>query len=218
MDYSTRRLKELREEANYSQRAVAEKIGVSDTAYQNYEYGSRDIPGNVLAALADLYETTTDYVLGLVDYRNKRLIPSSADGLFVDVPLHGSIAAGTPIDMLPVDDTHPVPAAVMAEHPDAFLLRVSGSSMDRILPDGCYALVDPCDDVDVDGKPYAVAVNGDTATIKRVRRLDNGFELVPDSTDPTFRPTVYDYGEPGTETVTIIGRVVYHVIPFGWEY
>ena len=62
-----------------------------------------------------------------------------------------------------------------------------------------------------------MCVNGYDATIKRVRRLQNGFELAPDSLDPTYKPTVYDFGEPGTDTVTIIGRVVYYVLPFDWE-
>lgn len=54
--------------------------------------------------------------------------------------------------------------------------------------------------------------------LKRVVKLSNGFELTPDSADPTFRPTVYDYNEPGTDPVTIIGRVVFYVLPFDWEF
>lgn len=137
---------------------------------------------------------------------------------FIDVPRLGAIAAGTPIEMVEVEDTHPVPAKVMEKHPEAFLLTVEGNSMDRILPNGCYALVDPCEYVERDGQPYAVCVNGYDATIKRVKKLANGFELVPDSTDPTYKPKVYDYGEEGTEQITVIGRVVYHVIPFDWSY
>lgn len=137
---------------------------------------------------------------------------------FVDVPRLGAIAAGTPIEMVEIEDTQPVPAKVMEQHPDAFLLTVEGSSMDRILPDGSYALVDPCEDVDHDGQPYAVCVNGHDATIKRVRKLANGFELAPDSTDPTYKSKVYDYGEEGTEQITIIGRVVYYVLPFDWGF
>ena len=67
-------------------------------------------------------------------------------------------------------------------------------------------------------QPYAVCVNGFDATVKRVRTLSNGFELVPDSTDPTYKPTVYDYGEPDTETVTVIGRVVWYTLPFEWRF
>ena len=90
--------------------------------------------------------------------------------------------------------------------------------MNRVLPDGCYALIDPCEDVERDNQPYAVCVNGYDATIKRVHKLANGFELVPDSTDPTYKAKVYDYGEPETETVTVIGRVVYYVLPFDWGF
>ena len=61
-------------------------------------------------------------------------------------------------------------------------------------------------------------MNGYDATIKRVRKLENGFELSPDSTDPTFRPTIYDYGVDGTDRVTVIGRVVYYVLPYDWEF
>lgn len=137
---------------------------------------------------------------------------------FVDVPHVGAIAAGTPIEMMEIEDTHPVPTKVMDEHPDAFLLTVEGDSMNRVLPNGSYALVDPCDDVDHDGQPYAVCVNGYNATIKRVRKLNNGFQLVPDSTDPTYATETYNYNEPGTETITIIGRVVYYVLPFDWSF
>lgn len=137
---------------------------------------------------------------------------------FVDVPLYGSIAAGTPIEMIEVEDTHPIPSEVHERYPDAFLLKVKGESMNRVIPNGCYVLVDPCDVVDAEMQPYAVCVNGFDATIKRVRTLSNGFELVPDSTDPTYKPTVYDYGEPGTETVTVIGRVVWYTLPFEWRF
>ncbi len=137
---------------------------------------------------------------------------------FVDVPLYGSIAAGTPIEMIEVEDTHPIPTEIHDRFPNAFLLKVKGESMNRVIPNGCYVLVDPCDVVDRDMEPYAVCVNGFDATVKRIRTLSNGFELVPDSTDPTYKPTVYDYGEPDTQTVTVIGRVVWYTLPFDWRF
>lgn len=151
---------------------------------------------------------------GFESLKLKQPVPNN----FVDVPHVGAIAAGTPIEMMEIEDTHPVPSKVMDEHPDAFLLTVEGDSMNRVLPNGSYALVDPCDDVDRDGQPYAVCVNGYNATIKRVRKLNNGFQLVPDSTDPTYAAETYNYNEPGTETITIIGRVVYYVLPFDWRF
>nr|WP_306792629.1 S24 family peptidase [Collinsella urealyticum] len=137
---------------------------------------------------------------------------------FTYVPLYGSIAAGSPIEMIEVDDHHPIPNAVFNAYPRAFLLEVNGESMNRVIPNGSYVLVDPCVDVDRDMEPYAVCVNGYDATIKRVRKLENGFELVPDSIDPTFRPKIYDYGVEGTDEITIIGRVVWYCIPFDWSF
>ncbi len=143
---------------------------------------------------------------------------SPPDTAFVDVPLYGSIAAGMPIEMDAADDMHPIPSSVHRMWPDAFLLRVEGRSMDRILPDGCYALVDPRRDVVHDGMPHAVCMNGYDATVKRVRRLANGFELAPDSMDPTYKPKIYDYGEAGTEEITIIGEVVWYCVPDDWSF
>lgn len=148
-----------------------------------------------------------------------RLIEVGKNGNeFIDVPLYGAIAAGTPIEMIEIEDTFPVPTKVHDKHPDAFLLKVVGESMNRILPNGCYALVDPCNDVEVNGQPYAVCVNGFDATVKRVDKLANGFRLKPDSNDPTYTEHTYNYNEPDTEQITIIGKVVYYVLPYDWGF
>jgi repressor LexA len=47
-----------------------------------------------------------------------------------------------------------------------------------------------------------------------VRKPANGYELVPDSYDPTQRPIVFDYGEEGIDEVTIIGKVIWAAVPF----
>lgn len=152
------------------------------------------------------------------DYRGLKLKTAVPNTNMVDVPLYGAIAAGTPIEMTPVENTQPIPVKVHELHPDAFLLKVEGNSMNRVLPNGSYALIDPCKTVERDGAPYAVCVNGYDATIKRVRKLNNGFQLVPDSTDPTYEAKTYNYNEPETQTITVIGRVVYYVLPFDWEF
>ena len=152
------------------------------------------------------------------DYRGLKLKTAVPNTNMADVPLYGAIAAGTPIEMTPVENTQPIPAKVHELHPNAFLLKVEGNSMNRVLPNGSYALIDPCKTVERDGAPYAVCVNGYDATIKRVRKLNNGFQLVPDSTDPTYRTKTYNYNEPETQTITVIGRVVYYVLPFDWEF
>lgn len=205
------KIAEARIAKGWSQQDLADKMETTQQTIQRYESGARDIKSSVLIKLSAVLDVTISYLLGL----ENASIPNNST---VDVPSYGAIAAGTPIEMVEVEDTQPVPVKVHNRFPNAFLLKVEGESMNRILPNGSYALVDPDQKEPISGKPYAVCVNGYDATIKRVVKLSNGFELTPDSTDPTFRPTVYDYNEPGTDPVTIIGRVVYYVLPFDWEF
>lgn len=135
----------------------------------------------------------------------------------VEVGVFGRIAAGIPIEMMESNKTFFVPSAVRIAHPRAFYLEIDGESMNRVLPNGCYALVDPDRREVYDNRAYAVCVNGYDATVKRVRKLANGFQLVPDSDDPTYPIRTYNYNEEGTETITVIGEVVWYSVPFGFE-
>ena len=58
------RLKDLREDHELMQKQVAAKLGIDQRVYSNYETGKREIPVHHWAALADLYHTSTDYLLG----------------------------------------------------------------------------------------------------------------------------------------------------------
>lgn len=59
-----KRLRDLREDNDYTQRYVAKYLNMPQPQYFRYEQGYRDIPSDVLIALADLYNTSTDYILG----------------------------------------------------------------------------------------------------------------------------------------------------------
>lgn len=216
----------LRKLSGLTQEELADIADVSRAAVSLWEIGKSEPRMGAIQRLSDHFgvpkaaiveDGGMDSAMRTHSGQIKILAAPAPYERFVDVPLYGSIAAGTPIEMIAVDDTHPIPECVRDAHPGCFLLRVVGESMNRVLPNGSYALVEPCEDVVHDGKPYAVCVNGFDATIKRVRKLANGFELIPDSTDPTYRPVVYDYGMEGTEEITVIGRVVWYCIPFDFE-
>lgn len=64
-----KRIRELREDSDMTQKQVADYLGMKQPQYNRYERGFRDIPTAVLIALADLYKTSTDYILGRVDQR-----------------------------------------------------------------------------------------------------------------------------------------------------
>lgn len=58
------RLKDLREDKDLVQKEVASYLGIDQRVYSNYETGKREIPVRFVLALATLYNTTTDYILG----------------------------------------------------------------------------------------------------------------------------------------------------------
>jgi len=63
------RLRDLREDRDLNQQALADLLNVSQTTYSRYESGTLDIPSVSLIKLAEFYETSVDYLLGLTDKR-----------------------------------------------------------------------------------------------------------------------------------------------------
>lgn len=58
------RLRDLREDRDFSQRQIADILNMSQTGYSKYETGENDIPTDILLKLADFYEVSVDYLLG----------------------------------------------------------------------------------------------------------------------------------------------------------
>lgn len=62
-----KRLRELREDHDLSQRKLAAILNLTQPQYFRYEQGYRDLPTDILIRLANLYDTSTDYILGRTD-------------------------------------------------------------------------------------------------------------------------------------------------------
>lgn len=61
------RIREIREDRDYTQKYVCEKILCDQSLYSKYELGKREIPLHIMVKLADLYNTTLDYLVGRTD-------------------------------------------------------------------------------------------------------------------------------------------------------
>lgn len=61
------RLKDLREDSDLTQQQIAELLNCTQQSYCNYEKGNRELPNEMLLKLAKIYNTSTDYILGLTD-------------------------------------------------------------------------------------------------------------------------------------------------------
>lgn len=62
-----KRIRDLREDHDLNQTAVAKMLGMSQTGYSKYETGENDVPTQVLIRLAEFYNTSVDYILGQTD-------------------------------------------------------------------------------------------------------------------------------------------------------
>ncbi|MBQ8859269.1 MAG: helix-turn-helix transcriptional regulator [Clostridia bacterium] len=63
------RIKALREDADLTQKEIADYLHIKQNTYSQYENGQRQIPIDSLIALAKYYGTSTDYILELTDER-----------------------------------------------------------------------------------------------------------------------------------------------------
>ena len=64
-----RRIRDLREDADLTQAAVAARLGIQQTVYSRYERGYQTIPLEHLIALADFYQVSLDYLTGRTNKR-----------------------------------------------------------------------------------------------------------------------------------------------------
>ncbi len=117
----------------------------------------------------------------------------------IDIPLHGRIAAGTPIEALQGTENFSVPAALLGpgEH---YALEVSGDSMvEEGILDGDFALIRKVDTAR-DGEIVVALIDNEEATLKTFRREGRMIRLDP--ANARYEPQRYD-----EQRVQIQGRL-----------
>ena len=117
-----------------------------------------------------------------------------------DVPLVGSIAAGSPIlAEEDIEEVYPLPTELVGQEP-VFMLRIRGDSMiDLGIFDRDYVVVQKQQTAS-NGQIVAALVQGEEATVKTFKRTANGITLLPANDD--YEPMVF------TDGVEILGVVV----------
>lgn len=114
-------------------------------------------------------------------------IPEPANDV-IEIPLHGRIAAGMPIEALESDRSLPVPAALLGPG-DHYALEVSGDSMiEAGIFDGDYALVRRTDTAR-DGEIVVALIRNEEATLKYLRRENGMIRLDP--ANAAYDPQIY---------------------------
>ncbi|EIZ80287.1 repressor LexA [Novosphingobium sp. Rr 2-17] len=130
--------------------------------------------------------------------RSAPRIPEAANDV-IEIPLHGRIAAGVPIEALEGQATLSVPAALLGAG-DHYALEVSGDSMiEAGILDGDFALVKRTNTAR-DGEIVVALVRGEEATLKYLRR--EGSKVVLDPANGAYEPQIY-----GSDEVEVQGKL-----------
>ena len=192
------RLRDLRQSQGLSQKVIADYLGCSAVVYSRYETGSREPSMDTLMRLADYFNVSIDYLTGKSD------IPRN--GGVVRIPVVGHVVAGIPTSAIEdVIDWEEI-AEDMARRGDYIGLRVKGNSMYPDIKDGDIAIIRRQETIET-GDIAVVFVNGDEATIKKVKKIDGGIMLIGFNT-AVYEPHFYNEDEISDLPVRIYGRLV----------
>jgi repressor LexA len=199
----------LVEKSGYSDAEIARRLGVNRSTISRWKSGEQSPP------LPKVKEIANFFGVSPMVFVDEGRVPVA--GKSVEVPLYGSIAAGVPLEMIEVDEYIEIPENIADMYPDAFLLRVNGDSMNRVIPNGMYALITPHEAIK-SGDIVAINVNGHEATLKRFFRNRNTITLEPDSYNPEHRPLTLDCTKGECDEIKILGKMVWFMSPIGMKF
>ena len=210
-----RNIKALREDSGLTQVELGKKLETESMTISRWERSEivRPHPKTV-EQLCEYFGVTSGDLLSENGYYAKTrgvstIAPRPATG---SLPIVGAAHAGDPSPAYELDGgTLDCPEEYCRE--GNFFIRINGDSMDRQLVDGTYALIDVHAQVN-SGDIALVKVNGDDATVKRVKFMDGIAVLEPDSSNPNHRRRMIDSSDPESPEVRILGKVVYAVTRF----
>lgn len=189
------RLKQLRKERNLYQSEIAKIIGVTTSAYGYYENGKRDMSTDILTRLANYFNVSTNYLLGIDTENSKRLLP-----------VLGTVKAG--YNYLAEENIvdYIDPSMTITDPENYFGLVVKGDSMSPLFDEGDYLIVHKLDGEFNTNDIGIVLINGDEATVKKVVKTDVGLEL--HAFNPYYPVKKFTYEEVEKLPVKVIGVVV----------
>lgn len=196
------RLRELREAKGLYQKDVAAAIGVDRTTYVKYERGTSEPSYNILSKLAEYFNVSVDYLLGRQATMDSPA-PSVPGSKWI--PVLGAVAAGVPIEAIEDIEDYEEISPEMAASGDYFALRIKGDSMEPRIHTGDVVIVRRQSDCET-GDMAVVLVNGDEATVKRIKKRPEGLMLIPNN--PAYEPMFYSAEEVVKLPVQILGKVV----------
>lgn len=199
------KIRQCREQLSYSQAKLGEYLNVTQQAVGKWEKGIAEPDSQTLTKMAKLFNVSVDYLFGIDnDYTYSEKPQPTAPGSEW-VPVYGDIAGGTPIEMIEDILDYEEIDEKMATSGNIFALKVKGDSMAPRICDGDVVIIHAQPNVD-NGDIAAVAVNGDTATLKKIKKDTKGVYLAPLNNE--FDTTFFSNEEIEQLPIRILGKMI----------
>nr|DAL84236.1 MAG TPA: Repressor protein CI [Caudoviricetes sp.] len=193
------RIKEARKSAGLTQLELAKKTELSRSYIGDIEKDRYNPSVSTLQLIATATNTPLEDLLPSTK-------TASPAGRGVRIPVLGRVVAGIPIEAVQEILDYEEITPELAASGDFFALKIHGHSMEPRMMEGDVVIVRRQDDVD-SGDVAIVLVNGDEATVKRVKKQPEGITLIATNTS-VYEPHFYSNKEIADLPVRILGRVV----------
>lgn len=201
--YTANKIKEYRKLKRMTQKELGEKIGVKHNTVSGYENGTNEPEQDILFKIAaaldvsinDLFPETRS------DTTNIRRRKKG-----VRTPVLGYVVAGIPIEAIEDIIDYEEIDEELARTGDFFALQVRGESMEPVLYEDDVVIVRKQPTADT-GDIAIVLINGDEATIKKIKRERDGVMLIGYNTS-VYEPHFYSNEEIENLPVQILGKVI----------
>lgn len=193
------RIKEARKSAGLTQLELAKKTELSRSYIGDIEKDRYNPSVSTLQLIATATNTPLEDLLPSTK-------TASPTGRGVRIPVLGRVVAGIPIEAVEEILDYEEITPELAATGEFFALKIRGHSMEPRMMEGDVVIVRRQDDVD-SGDVAIVLVNGNEATVKRVKKQKDGITLIATNTS-VYEPHYYSNKEIAELPVRILGRVV----------
>lgn len=199
----------LRQQYNITQEELAKIAGVSRGAVSQWEGGFSEPRMGAIQKIADYFNILKSNLIedDGMNFSKTTLTKLPISGSTATLPLRtlGKVHAGVMDDDAVCDDEEiQVPERVVLAYPDAFLLRVEGNCMDRVIPEGSHVVVAPHKEP-TNGSIVVIHDDAYEAIMRRYYKGSSALMLSPDSYEEEYQDIIVHDGQ----EITLIGVVVW---------
>ena len=196
------RLKEVRKNSKMNQTDLSKMLGVTQATLSGWENEKFEIDNNSLIKCSEIFNVTTDYLLGRETKLPEGAIPVDIS-MFVKIPVYGEVSAGPGcLAENQIIGYECVSPDSINQYEEYFFLKVKGDSMEPQICNGDYALIQKQSSVDSDSLAVVIIDNED-GVIKRVNYGPDWIELV--SFNPYYPPRRFE--GPDVQRISVVGLV-----------